>query len=144
MEIDTKPRRLPITLGPAHMAMLERLKLEMEAGSYSEVVRELLRRNAAGWVADPAPPAPAPVVVTVAEAVIPSDELAVRRDRGLVAAFLRIDGREWKGSGPTPLEPGCTVSAAVLAEYAGQLAALRVRLERLAAEEQRFAAGGGV
>ena len=63
------------------------------------------------------PPLP-PGATTVAIDADLEDRL---RQRGLVAQFIRSGGREWRGHGPNPLHPGCTIRRDVLAEVRGKL-----------------------
>ena len=91
-------------------------------------LRELVAsavREALGAAAPPVPTPADPLPVGATSAVADEDELDRRRHRGRVAAFLRLDGREWPHPGPSPLEPGCEVRADVLAEYAARLERLR-------------------
>lgn len=81
------------------------------------------------------PPAPDP---SEEDALIPPTERRLQQERALVASFIRIDGREWKGSGPTPLEPGCSISPFVLREFEGGLAKVRILNERAREEERIF------
>ena len=61
----------------------------------------------------------------------PPDVLAINRERGKVAAFLRLGGRDWMGPGPSPLEPGCQISKRVLKEFAERLDDLRYQIAQL-------------
>lgn len=72
---------------------------------------------------------------------IPADEEDRLRQRGIVASFIRVDGREWRGNGPDPLQAGCMIRADVLAEYAPALEALG---NRLASQQARAGADGRV
>lgn len=56
-------------------------------------------------------------------------DLDLNRQRGLVAAFIRIGGKEWKGQGPNPLHPGCQVRADVLREFSPQLTVLEMLMD---------------
>ena len=63
------------------------------------------------------PPLP-PGATTVAIDADLEDRL---RQRGLVAQFIRSVGREWRGHGPNPLHPGCTIRRDVLVEVRSKL-----------------------
>lgn len=148
-EHKSKPFRICLTAGAVER--MHRLQEAFAAASASETVRRALEIAERALI-EPIPRAAVPLPTRAAEPVneaiavatedpaIPPDDLALRRQRSLVAAFLRLDGREWLGTGPTPLEVGCQVSPAVLAEFVPGLAIVRERLAERAAEEHQFVA----
>lgn len=102
------------------MARTPNQTITITADDLRELVASAVR-DALGAAVPPVDPLP----VGATSAVADEDELDRRRHRGRVAAFLRLDGREWPHPGPSPLEPGCEVRADVLAEYAARLERLR-------------------
>ena len=46
-------------------------------------------------------------------------------ERAAVRIFIREKTRDWRFDGPTPLEGGCRISPAILAEFQSELDALR-------------------
>jgi len=137
--------RLSIWARAALVAAAEATQDEARHSADVERLQEAHRERAELIRIDTAPaaelPPLAPGVTTVAIDADLEDRL---RQRGLVAQFVRSGGREWRGAGPDPLRPGCTIRPDVLAEFAARLAAVRVELARAAAEAAMLRGAGAV
>jgi hypothetical protein len=90
-------------------------------------------RKAKGSVPDT--PAPLPL----ASVGIAPDEMTFRRHRGWVNHFCKLEGKEWIGEGPNPLDPHCKIDKRILQEFAGTLEQVREKIadERAMRERER-------
>ena len=87
------------------------------------------------------PPELPPLPIGAKTAPEPVD-MDLMRQRGLVASFIRSDGKEWRGSGATPLMPGCIIRADVLAEFVDKLDGLRGYMDARTQETAAMRASG--
>lgn len=88
---------------------------------------------------DPPDLPPLPSGATTAPEVVDMDR---SRQRGAVAAFIRSEGKDWRGQGPDPLSPSCQIRADVLTEYGHQLANLRAAMDYRNQEAASMRAAG--
>lgn len=71
-----------------------------------------------------------PIVEVSATPADPAYDWERSRHRGWLNHFIRLGGKEWKGPGPSPLEPGCTIRADVMKEFKDQLKVVKIELAR--------------
>lgn len=82
---------------------------------------------------------PLPLGATTAPEVVDMDR---SRQRGAVAAFIRSEGKDWRGQGPDPLSPGCQIRRDVMAEYEVHLRNLALSIDYRNQEAASMRAAG--
>jgi hypothetical protein len=136
----------PVWCREALNAAAEATIAEAEAPPAKPRVRVPAGRAAIEETADPnaayVPPELPPLPPGAKTAPVDPDDLDRFRQRGLVASFIRADGREWRGNGPDPLRAGCSIRKDVLAEFADRLDMLRDYVAAKAEETAMMRAAG--